>query len=193
MEFLKQHISEELYRQLEQALSGNDKVKLGNLADGTYVSKRKYDDEAQKVSELTAQIAERDRQLESLEQSAGDNARLQAQIKALQEAGDAASRQWQERLDRQAFDFALTAELKDRYRAKDVLSVMPHLNTEAISYKDGKLLGLDEQMTEIVASKAFLFGDLIASGTGSPATPPAPNIGGAWDFGFNAVNNTNKN
>lgn len=77
MEFLKQHISEELYRQLEQALSGNDKVKLGNLADGTYVSKRKYDDEAQKVSELTAQIAERDRQLESLEQSAGDNARLQ--------------------------------------------------------------------------------------------------------------------
>lgn len=61
MEFLKQHISEELYRQLEQALSGNDKVKLGNLADGTYVSKRKYDDEAQKVSELTAQIAERDR------------------------------------------------------------------------------------------------------------------------------------
>lgn len=193
MEFLKQHISTELYQQLEEALKGNDKVKLGNLADGSYVSKRKYDDEAQKVADLTAQIAERDKQIVSLGKSASDNDELQKQIKALQEANDITTKEWQAKIEKQAFDFALTSELKDRYRAKDVLSVMPHLNTEAISYKDGKLLGLDEQMTEIVASKAFLFGDLISSGTGSPATPPAPNIGGAWDFGFNAVNNTNKN
>ncbi|MDE5602258.1 MAG: hypothetical protein K2J16_07155 [Clostridia bacterium] len=59
MEFLKQHISPELYQQLEEALKGNDKVKLGNLADGSYVSKRKFDDEAQKVADLIAQIEER--------------------------------------------------------------------------------------------------------------------------------------
>ena len=37
MEFLKQYISPELYAQLEEELKGNDKVKLGNLADGSYV------------------------------------------------------------------------------------------------------------------------------------------------------------
>lgn len=73
MEFLKPHISEELYKQLEEALRGNDKVKLGNLADGSYVSKRKYDDEAQKVTDLTAQIAERDKQIASLGKSVSDS------------------------------------------------------------------------------------------------------------------------
>lgn len=194
MEFLKQHISTELYRQLEEALKDNDKVKLGNLADGSYVSKRKFDDEAQKVSDLTAQIEERDKQIASLGKSASDSEELQKQIKQLQEANDAASREWQAKIDKQAFDFALSTELKDKYHAKDVLSVLPHLKSDAISLKDGKFLGLDEQMKELVANKGFLFGeDTVTQGTGSPANPPAPNDGGAWDFGFTAVNNpTNK-
>lgn len=77
MEFLKQHIPAELYQQLEQALKGNDKVKLGNLADGSYVSKHKFDDEAQKVMDLTAQIAERDKQIANLGKYATDNEELQ--------------------------------------------------------------------------------------------------------------------
>lgn len=194
MEFLKQHISTELYQQLEEALKGNDKVKLGNLADGSYVSKRKFDDEVQKVTDLTAQIAERDKQIASLGKSASDNEELQRQIKALQEANDTATKEWQAKIEKQAFDFALNSELKDKYHAKDVISVLPHLKTDAITLKDGKFLGLDEQMKELVASKGFLFGDdTTAQGTGSPANPPAPNGGGTWDFNFNAVNNpTNK-
>ncbi len=189
MEFLKQHISTELYQQLEEALKGNDKVKLANLADGSYVSKRKYDDEAQKVSDLTSQLTERDRQIESLGRSATDNEALQKQIKALQDANTAADKEWQAKIEKQAFDFALTAELKDKYRAKDVLSVMPHLKTDAISFKDGKFIGLEEQMKDVVANKSFLFGDDTAlQGTGSPANPPAQDDGGAWDFGFTAVN-----
>lgn len=193
MEFLKQHISEELYRQLEEALKGNDKVKLGNLADGSYVSKRKYDDEAQKVADLTTQLADRDKQLEGLGKATADNEELQKQIKALQDANAASDKEWQAKIDKQAFDFALTAELKDTYHARDVLSVIPHLNTEAITLKDGKFIGLDEQMKDVIASKGFLFGDDTAAGTGSPANPPQPQDGNGWDFGFTAVNNpTNK-
>lgn len=189
MEFLKQHISTELYQQLEEALKGNDKVKLGNLADGSYVSKRKYDDEVQKVTDLTEQIAERDKQIAGLGKSANDNEELLKQIKALQDENAAASKEWQAKIDKQAFDFALSTELKEKYKAKDVLSVLPHLKTDAISFKDGKFTGLDEQMKDVVASKGFLFGeDTVTEGTHSPANPPTPNGGGAWDFGFTAVN-----
>lgn len=192
MEFLKQHIPQDLYQQLEQALKGNDKVKLGNLADGSYVSKHKFDDEAQKVVDLTTQIAERDKQIANLGKYATDNEELQKQIKQLQETNDASAKEWQAKIDKQAFDFALSTVLKDKYHAKDVISVLPHLRTDAISLKDGKFLGLEEQMKDIVANKSFLFGEDTVTGPDFPANPPAPTDGTVWDFGFTAVNNPTK-
>lgn len=192
MEFLKQHLTEELYKQLEDALKGNDKVKLGNLADGEYVSKRKYDDEVSKTADLTAKIAERDTQIEELGKTAGLTEDFKKQIKDLQDANKAAETEWQNKLKKQEFDFALNTELKDKYKARDVLSVIPHLKTDAITFADGKFTGLSEQMNELTKNKAFLFGDDTATGTGTPAVPPAPDNGGAWDFGFTAVNDTAK-
>lgn len=132
MEFLKQHLTPELYQQLENALTGNDKVKIGNLAEGEYVSKRKYDDEVQKTADLTAKIAERDTQIEELGKTAGLTEDFKKQIKDLQDANKASETEWQNKLKKQEFDFALTSELKDTYKARDVLSVIPHLKTDAI-------------------------------------------------------------
>lgn len=59
MEFLKTIVGDELYKQLEEkinAYNGNeantDKVKIGNLGTGEYVSKGKYDSELLKIQTL---------------------------------------------------------------------------------------------------------------------------------------------
>jgi hypothetical protein len=149
MEFLKEVLTPELYQSLENALKGNDKIKLGNLASGEYVSKRKLDDEAQKANDFATQIAERDKQIAELTKSAGMTEELKKQIEDLQKANKAAGEDYQKKLAKQEFDYALSSELKDTYKAKDVLSVMPHLKTDAIVFKDGKFNGLAEQMTEL--------------------------------------------
>ncbi len=193
MEFLKQYLTPELYSQVETALKGNDKVRLGNLADGEFVSKDKYAAENAKVTDLSAQIAERDKQISELGKMAGLSEELKKQITDLQNGNANTQKEWEAKLKKQAFDFALNGELKDTYKAKDILSVMPHLKTDAISLQDGKFIGLDEQMKELTKNKAFLFGnDATPGGTGSPANPPTPDGGGAWDFGFTAVNTPNQ-
>ena len=59
MEFLKAIVGDELYKQLEEkinAYNGNeantDKIKIGNLGTGEYVSKGKYDSELLKIQTL---------------------------------------------------------------------------------------------------------------------------------------------
>lgn len=192
MEFLKQHLTPELYQSLETALKGNDKIKLTNLADGEFVSKAKFDAELGKVTDLTTQIADRDKQITELGKMSGINEELKGKITELESANKTSNEEWKNKLAKQAFDFALSSELKDTYKAKDIVSVMPHLKTDAITFADGKFTGLSEQMTELTKNKAYLFGDSGADGTGAPATPPTPDGGGSWDFGFTEVNNTKK-
>ncbi|MEG1528749.1 MAG: phage scaffolding protein [Clostridia bacterium] len=186
MEFLKQHLTPELYAQLETALKGNEEVNLVNLADGEFVAKRKFIDETQKVEALNSQIAERNKQIEELSKI-GMTDELKQQIKDLQVANANTQKEWEAKLKKQEFDFALSGELKDHYKARDIISVLPHLKADAIKFADGKFDGLDEQMQALTKDKSFLFADTTEPGTGNPANPPAPDNGGAWDFGFQAV------
>ena len=41
MEFLKEALGEDLYKQVEEKLKDNKDIKLANLASGDYVSKQK--------------------------------------------------------------------------------------------------------------------------------------------------------
>ena len=58
------------------------------------------------------------------------------------------------------------------YGAKDEKSVIAHLDNEKISLSDGKLIGLDEQLTEIKKSNEYLFGEPKKIYQSTPPNPP---------------------
>lgn len=67
MEFLKDHISDELYSLLAIELKGNHEVKLANLADGQYVSVDKYNSLYRKSKIYRDRVRELDKALEGLD------------------------------------------------------------------------------------------------------------------------------
>lgn len=189
MEFLKEILGDALYGQVSEKLKGNDNVKLANLAGGEYVSKAKYEALDEKFKELEKQLTERDTQLETLKKSAKDNEELTKQIKELQSANETAQKDWQAKLAAQERDFAMRETLKNDYKARDVISVIPHLKQDSILFADGKFTGLDEQVKALQKDKSFLFetDSNVPSGTGGAPgavdTPPASE----FSFGFSPV------
>src|SRR5690625_1167122 len=63
------------------------------------------------IEDYKQQIADRDEQLESLSEQAKDNEELLATIDQMKEDGKAATKELQEKLEQQAFDFTLDKAL----------------------------------------------------------------------------------
>lgn len=198
MKLLTQLLSEEMIAAIDKALGDELLTQVDAALSGITIDtgkeklipKAKFDAERQKVTDYVAQIAERDKQLETLKKSAEDNAALAAQIKELQSNNETAAKEYAEKLAAAERDYALRDVLKNEYKARDVLSVLPHLKQDAIVYKEGAFTGLKEQVEALAKEKAFLFdieGEPPAGTGGAPFAPPQKNQGGAFDFGFAAV------
>ena len=160
------------------------------------IPKATFDAERQKATDYVAQIAERYKQLKSLKKSAADNEALAAQIKELQANNETAAKDYAAKIAATERDYALKDILKNEYKARDVLSVLPHLKQDAIVYKEGAFTGLKEQVEALAKEKSFLFdnGDEPPAGTGgAPFVPPSPSKGNTFDFGFSAVRNVPDN
>jgi hypothetical protein len=152
MEFLKQYLGDELYAQVAEKLTGNDKVKLANLADGGYVAKGKFDELEIDKGKLAKQVAD----LQKV-----DGAALQGQVDQLTK--DNAALKMGRKLDA-----ALMAA-----KAHDVTAVGALLDMGKISLDDsGKLVGADEQIKALQQSHAWAFAQTTMPGAGG--NPPAP-------------------
>lgn len=107
---------------------------------------------------LKQQIADRDTQLSDLKKEVKDNEELTARITELETANEQTETEYREKLEEQQRDFAIETALRDAKainpkRAKKALSD----EFESVIFKDGKLIGLDEVMTTIKESEAYLF------------------------------------
>jgi len=147
-EFVALGISEELAAKAEKA-------SLEELKG--YVEKSKHDEAVEEGKTLKAQVAERDKQLETLKASAGDNEELKKQIEDMkkqnadQEKAHKAEMA-QLRLDN-AIDAALTAA-----GAKNGKAVKALIDVSKVKLgEDGKLSGWDDQIKAIQKSDAYLF------------------------------------
>ncbi len=200
MKILAKLLSDETNAAIDAALGKELSAQVDDLLKGITIDTAKeklipkatFDAERQKVADYQAQIAERDKQLETLKSGAKDNEALSAQIKELQKANETAAKEYADKLAATERDYALKDALKNTYKARDVLSVMPHLNQDTIIFKDGAFTGLKEQMEALSRDKAFLFEtDTVPFGTNAPVVPPNQGGGGnVWDFGFTAVRDT---
>lgn len=132
------------------------------------VPKETYNALSETKVKLEKDIVERDGQLEILKKV--DAAGLQAEIVKLQ--GE--NKEAKEKYDADMKDLALTSAIKlaltGKVHDEDMVAGLFD-KTKLILNDDGKVTGLDDQLTTISESKKFLFKEV-----DPPADPPAPNI-----------------
>ena len=101
------------------------------------------------VEGLKTQVGDRDKQLETLKASAGDNADLKKQIEDLQTENATAKANHESELNQLKIDFAVEKALTGA-KAKNIRAVKALLELgEAKLDKDGNVKGLDEQIEKL--------------------------------------------
>ena len=111
------------------------------------------------VEGLKTQVGDRDKQLETLKASAGDNADLKKQIEDLQTENATAKANHESELNQLKIDFAVEKALTGA-KAKNIKAVKPLLElNDAKLDKDGNVKGLAEQIEKLTSGDdtKFLF------------------------------------
>lgn len=127
-----------------------------------------YKEKAEKVDVLNSQIddykqqlTDRDNQLQELKKVDAEG--LQAEIDRLTEENKTTANDYQEKLDKQAKDFAIETTLRNE-KARNPKIAKKAIDFDAITYKDGKLIGVDEQLDAIKESDPYLFEEELPKG-----------------------------
>lgn len=147
-EFVAIGISEELAVKAEKA--SQEELK-------GYVERSAHDEVVEENKALKASVSERDKQLETLRTSAGNNEELKKQIETMKQQNEDQEKAHkaelaQLRLDN-AIDVAMTAA-----GAKNGKAVKALIDVSKVKLgEDGKLTGWDDQIKEIQKSDAYLF------------------------------------
>lgn len=114
----------------------------------------------QENSNLKAQIQDRDKQLSDLKKSVKDNEELTQKITQLENDNKSAQKKYDEQLSAMQRSHAIENAVRDA-KAKNAKAVIALLDQEKISFKDGELIGIAEQLKSLSESEdtGFLFGE----------------------------------
>lgn len=153
MEFLKDVLGEELFTQVSDKLK-DSKIKLADLSTGGYVGKEKFDTELKKVENLTAQLSEANKTIESFQSMDIDGIKKSAEDWK-QKAAEAETKAAKE-IESLQFNYAIDSALSGA-KARNVKAVKSLLNFDGLKLTEGKVLGLDEQLAKIKEENDFLF------------------------------------
>lgn len=150
---LKELLGDDLYAQVIEK-AGDQKIDI--VSNGQWFPKERFDAVNNEKKDLKSQLDERDQQLNALQKQAKGNEELQAAIESLQEENQKTATEYQQKLDQQAFDFAIESALRDA-KSKNIKAVKANLNLDGLKLADGKVIGLDEQLTALRESDSYLF------------------------------------
>jgi hypothetical protein len=144
---------------IAMGLTEDQAKKVMDSLDGNFVTKTRFNEVNEENKTLKQSVADRDKQLEDLKKSSGDNAELKKQIETLQQQNSEQQKAHEAELKQlkldNAIDTALTAA-----GAKNVKAVKPFIDITKIKLgDDGKLTGLDEQLKEVQKTEGYLFAE----------------------------------
>lgn len=171
---------EELFAELGIAADKKEAAKkaLTAFLDGAYVPKSRFNEVNEEKKTLTATVADRDKQLETLKKSTGDLDALKNQIKSLQDANKKAQEEADAKMKELRINDAIKLAIVDKAQDVDIVSSLFDKG-KLILGDDGKITGLDEQLKELQKNKAFLFKQAGPNpkydpkgGNGTPSTNP---------------------
>lgn len=147
-EFVALGISEELAAKAEKA-------SLEELKG--YVEKAKHDEVVEENKTLKTSVSDRDKQLETLKASAGDNEELKKQIETMKQQNADQEKAHKAELAQLRLDHAMDAALTAA-GAKNGKAVKALLDVSKVKLgEDGKLTGWDDQIKAIQKSDSYLF------------------------------------
>ena len=123
-----------------------------------YIPKSRFDEVNEAKKNAEALVKERDKQLEDVKKSTGDNEELKKQIETLQEANKTAKAEYEANIKKMQIDNAVLSALKDA-GAKNTTALMALLKDmdKAELAEDGTVKGLAEQIQELQKSESYLF------------------------------------
>ncbi|SES68803.1 phage scaffolding protein [[Clostridium] polysaccharolyticum] len=172
MEFLKEILGEELYKQFETAVNAynsksenkDKQIKIANLGTGEYVGKGKYDSLEAEKTNLTGQITELNKTIETLKNGNKDNQKLQNTITELQGKLDTANADL-EKIQSEALNTTKTYALKEQLSKAGVTDpdylIFKHGGLDKFNFdKDNKPIGVEDSIKPYREDKtmAHLFG-----------------------------------
>lgn len=130
---------------------------VGALIDGQFVPKGTFNEINEENKTLKSTVAERDKQLDGLKKTSGDNEDLQKQITELQRINMEQKKAHEAEMKQLRFDNAVETALTAA-GAKNSKALKALLDLEKISLDDnGKLLGFNEQIKGLQKSDGYLF------------------------------------
>lgn len=151
---LKELLGEELYKQVIE--KAGDKHKIAVVSDGNWFPKEKFDQVNQEKNDYKQQVSDRDTQLAELGEKAKGNEKLQAEIDRLKSENETAKNEYQDKLDKQSFDFALKDAIAAN-KARNPKAIQALLDMNSIKLDGEQLLGLNDQIAALKESDPYLF------------------------------------
>lgn len=144
---------------IAMGLTDEQATKVLASLDGNYVPKTRFNEVNEENKTLKKSVSDRDRQLEDLKKSSGDNADLQKQIADLQKANADQVKAHETELKQLKVETAVEQALTGA-KAKNIKAVKALLDLEGVKLADdGSILGLKEQIEKLTAGDdtKFLF------------------------------------
>lgn len=122
-----------------------------------FIPKSQYNDLSEAKKKLETDLADRDKQLETIKKSAGDNEVLKKQIQTLQDENKTAKETYEQEMKSLRRDTALKLQLGGKVHDPDI--VLGLLDKDKIELDDDGNIkaGFDDQLKSLQESKGFLF------------------------------------
>lgn len=142
-----------------------------------FIPKDKFNDLTNTKNQLEKDIQARDTQLEELKITAGASDELKARIQTLQDENKTAKEQYEADLKDLTMTNAIKLALNGKVHDEDLASGLID-KAKLVLGDDGKIVGLDEQLTSLKESKAFLFKPDESQQQQQQSPPPGFKVGG---------------
>lgn len=130
---------------------------VDEVIDGNYIPKSRFNEINEENKTLKQSISDRDKQLEDLKKSSGDNAELKKQIEALQQQNSDQKKAHDAEMSQLKLDNAIETALTTA-RAKNIKAIKSLLDISKLKLSDdGSAVGLKEQIEAVKKSDPYLF------------------------------------
>ena len=151
MEKLKELIGEDVFKQhIEPKLDSEKKYFFG---EGDFIPKGRFDENN---TQLKTQIKERDNQLKDLKKAAAGNEELTKRINELTALNEKTKSDYEAKLQQKEYDYAFEKALSVA-KPKDSKVLEALIDKEKLTFKDGKFVGLTEQIEALKKTHAYVF------------------------------------
>lgn len=144
---------------IAMGLTEEQAQKVMDSLDGNFVTKARFNQINEENKSLKQSVVDRDKQLETLKASAGDNEALKQQIADLQKQNTEQQKAYETEIAQLRLDNAVEAALTAA-GAKNNKAVKSLLDMAKVKLgEDGKLTGFEDQLTALQKSDDYLFAD----------------------------------